>query len=58
MARKSTAKRAGRKNVAGAKETRGNGDELEELGSDYLWRAPDGSEVLACCQVLDCRISR
>ena len=31
--------------------TRGNGDELEELGSDYLWRAPDGSEVLACCQV-------
>ncbi len=31
--------------------TRGNGDELDELGSDYHWKAPDGSEVLACCQI-------
>ncbi len=30
--------------------TRGNGDELEELGLEYLWRAPDGSEVLAVNQ--------
>jgi len=30
--------------------TRGNGDELEELGLEYLWRAPDGSEVLAINQ--------
>lgn len=31
--------------------TRGNGDEIDTLGSDYIWRAPDGSEVLACNQV-------
>ena len=30
--------------------TRGNGDELDELGLEYLWRAPDGSEVLALNQ--------
>ncbi len=30
--------------------TRGNGDELEELGYEFLWRAPDGSEVLAVNQ--------
>ena len=30
--------------------TRGNGDELERLGLEYLWRAPDGSEVLAINQ--------
>jgi alpha-mannosidase len=30
--------------------TRGNGDELEELGLEYTWRAPDGSEVLAVKQ--------
>lgn len=30
--------------------TRGNGDELEELGLEYRWRAPDGSEVLAIKQ--------
>ncbi|MFH1688971.1 MAG: glycoside hydrolase family 38 C-terminal domain-containing protein [Candidatus Eisenbacteria bacterium] len=30
--------------------TRGNGDELEELGLEYTWRAPDGSEVLAVNQ--------
>ena len=30
--------------------TRGNGDELEELGLEYIWRAPDGSEVLAVNQ--------
>lgn len=27
---------------------RGNGDELDELGAEYRWRAPDGSEVIAC----------
>ena len=30
--------------------TRGNGDEIDELGSEYLWQAPDGSEVLAVQQ--------
>jgi alpha-mannosidase len=30
--------------------TRGSGDELEDLGHEYLWRAPDGSEVLAVNQ--------
>ncbi len=30
--------------------TRGNGDEIDELGYEYLWRAPDGSEVLAINQ--------
>jgi alpha-mannosidase len=30
--------------------TRGNGDELEDLGLEYMWRAPDGSEVLAVKQ--------
>ncbi|MFH1501491.1 MAG: glycosyl hydrolase-related protein [Candidatus Eisenbacteria bacterium] len=30
--------------------TRGNGDEIDELGSEYLWRAPDGTEVLAVNQ--------
>ena len=24
--------------------TRGNGDEILDLGSEWLWRAPDGSE--------------
>ena len=27
--------------------TRGNGNEIDDLGWTYLWRAPDGSEVLA-----------
>ncbi len=27
--------------------TRGNGEEIDDLGWTYLWRAPDGSEVLA-----------
>ncbi len=27
---------------------RGNGNELDELPSEYLWEAPDGSRVLAC----------
>ncbi|MBN2565891.1 MAG: hypothetical protein JXB46_09275, partial [Candidatus Eisenbacteria bacterium] len=30
--------------------TRGNGDELEDLGLEYVWRAPDGSEVIAVKQ--------
>ena len=30
--------------------TRGNGDEIEELGHEYVWEAPDGSEVLAINQ--------
>jgi len=30
--------------------TRGNGDEIESLGHEYRWRAPDGSEVLAVNQ--------
>ncbi|MCP3978244.1 MAG: hypothetical protein GY716_02775 [bacterium] len=30
--------------------TRGNGDEIEQTGYEYLWRAPDGSEVLAINQ--------
>jgi mannosylglycerate hydrolase len=30
--------------------TRGNGDELEKLGLEYVWRAPDGSEALAVNQ--------
>jgi mannosylglycerate hydrolase len=30
--------------------TRGNGDEIDELGSEFIWRAPDGSEVLAIQQ--------
>jgi alpha-mannosidase len=30
--------------------TRGSGDELGDLGLEYLWRAPDGSEVLAVNQ--------
>ena len=30
--------------------TRGNGDEIDELGWVYRWRAPDGSEVLAVNQ--------
>ncbi len=29
---------------------RGNGDELDETGLEYVWRAPDGSEVLAVNQ--------
>jgi mannosylglycerate hydrolase len=29
---------------------RGNGDEIDELGSEYRWRAPDGSEVIAVNQ--------
>ena len=31
--------------------TRGNGDELDELGSEYWWLAPDGSRVLAVNQL-------
>jgi len=30
---------------------RGNGDELEELGLEYLWVAPDGSEVTSINQL-------
>jgi mannosylglycerate hydrolase len=30
--------------------TRGNGDELEDTGLEYVWRGPDGSEVLAVNQ--------
>jgi 2-O-(6-phospho-alpha-D-mannosyl)-D-glycerate hydrolase len=30
--------------------TRGNGDELEDLGHEYIWEGPDGSEVLAINQ--------
>jgi len=30
--------------------TRGNGSEIDDLGFEYLWRAPDGSEVLAVNQ--------
>jgi len=31
--------------------TRGSGDEIDHLGLEYLWRAPDGSEVLAINQL-------
>ena len=31
--------------------TRGHGDEIEDLGSEYLWEAPDGSRVIALNQV-------
>ena len=31
--------------------TRGNGAEIDQLGSEFRWRAPDGSEVLAVNQV-------
>ena len=31
--------------------TRGNGDEMDRLGWEFTWRAPDGSEVLAINQV-------
>ena len=30
--------------------TRGNGDEIDEMGWEFHWRAPDGSEVLALNQ--------
>ena len=30
--------------------TRGNGDEIDELGLEYLWSAPDGSTVLSINQ--------
>ena len=30
--------------------TRGNGNEIERLGCEYVWQAPDGSEVLAINQ--------
>ena len=30
--------------------TRGNGDEIDELGHEFIWEAPDGSEVLAINQ--------
>ncbi len=30
--------------------TRGSGNEITELGSEWIWRAPDGSEVLAINQ--------
>ncbi len=32
--------------------TRGNGDELEELGLEFQWEAPDGSQVTAIHQCL------
>ncbi len=31
--------------------TRGNGDEIDTLGLEYMWAAPDGSEVLAIHQL-------
>lgn len=31
--------------------TRGNGDEIDDLGLEYIWRAPDGSKVLAVNQL-------
>ncbi|MEN8151701.1 MAG: hypothetical protein ABFS86_17935, partial [Planctomycetota bacterium] len=31
--------------------TRGNGDEIDKLGLEWTWRAPDGSEVLAVHQM-------
>jgi len=31
--------------------TRGNGDEIDDLGAEYYWQAPDGSEVLAIQQL-------
>jgi alpha-mannosidase len=30
--------------------TRGNGDEIDRLGLEYVWEAPDGSDVLAVHQ--------
>ncbi len=30
--------------------TRGNGDEIDKLGHEFIWQAPDGSEVLAINQ--------
>jgi mannosylglycerate hydrolase len=30
--------------------TRGNGDEIDRTGQEFLWKAPDGSEVLALNQ--------
>src|SRR6185436_17400708 len=27
---------------------RGNGDEIDGLGNEYVWVAPDGSAILAC----------
>ena len=30
--------------------TRGNGDEIDRVGWEFIWRAPDGSEVLAVNQ--------
>lgn len=30
--------------------TRGSGDEIDELGNEYVWSAPDGSEVVAINQ--------
>jgi len=30
--------------------TRGDGDEIDRLGNEYIWQAPDGSEVLAIHQ--------
>ncbi len=35
--------------------SRGNGDEIEQTGYEFFWRAPDGSEVLAVnqCQGYD-----
>jgi len=31
--------------------SRGNGNEIDDLGCEYFWQAPDGSEVLAIHQV-------
>ncbi len=31
--------------------TRGNGDEIDDMGAEYYWQAPDGSEVLAIQQL-------
>jgi alpha-mannosidase len=37
--------------IDGMLMTRGLGDEVEDLGADFLWEAPDGSQVLASHQV-------
>ena len=38
-------------NIDSAVFSRGLGDEGEKLGSEFIWRAPDGSEVLAIHQI-------
>jgi alpha-mannosidase len=46
--------------IDGAFLSRGVGDEGEHLGSDFRWRAPDGSEVLATHQLAGgyCNLAR